>query len=95
MCVGVVWLYHVVLFGCGTVLLSSSQVCGCVVCVLCVVGLDRWCVCCDSVGGVLVLGVVVRELPEWFGSTSSIALGFLGSLCKVQIATDGPWADWG
>ena len=91
MCVGVVWLYHVVLFVCGTVLLSSSRVCVCGGCEGCVIGLDRWCVGCDWVGVVLVLCVVGRELPEWFSSTSFIALGFLGSLCKVQIATDGPW----
>ena len=72
---------------------SGVWVCG--RCVLCVVGLDKWCVCYDCVGVVLVWCVGVRGLPGWIRSTSSIALGFLGSSCKVQIATDGPWADWG
>ena len=64
-------------------------------CVLCMVEWDMWCVSCVCVEEWLVWCVGVRGLPEWILSTSSLALGFLRSSCKVQMATDGPWADWG
>ena len=68
--------------------------CVCDRCVLCVAVVGRWdgscgCVC---VWVVVVLYVEVRVLPGWLRSTT---LGCLGFSWRVQIATEGPWADWG